>query len=422
MPPIIEVNNLGKKYRYGQRESYLALRDTLTFMIKSPLRWAKSKMVTLQNPNEFWALKDVNFNVEKGEVLGIIGRNGAGKSTLLKVLSKITPPTTGEVRLRGVVGSLLEVGTGFHPELTGRENIFLNGAILGMKRREIVAKINDIIEFSGVEKFIDTPVKRYSSGMYVRLAFSVAAHLEPDILIIDEVLSVGDAEFQKKSLGKMEEVTKHDGRTVLFVSHSMAAVQAICSKVLLLDGGKVKAIGKTSEVIEDYINDINAVKDTQVHLNPDPKKEITFTKIWVTGSMGNTSNSINVDEAFTIWLEFQVNKPMDDAEISIGLKNSNGVNVTYTSLSDTNDRKPVPLKPGTYVTSTSIPGNFLIPDNYSIMIGAHVRNTKEIEKYQDVLRLIIIETGESIMAPYGNSARYWSAVFSPAKWDIEKKN
>ena len=200
MTAIIEVKNLGKKYNIGERQGYVALRDVLTNIAKSPARWFGGKVKTVlgqADANEFWALKDVNFTVEKGEVLGIIGRNGAGKSTLLKILSQITPPTTGEIKLRGRVGSLLEVGTGFHPELTGRENIFLNGAILGMRKKEIEKKFEEIVEFSGVGKFLDMPVKRYSSGMYVRLAFSVAAHMEPEILIVDEVLAVGDAEFQK---------------------------------------------------------------------------------------------------------------------------------------------------------------------------------------------------------------------------------
>ncbi|MBU0619511.1 ABC transporter ATP-binding protein, partial [Patescibacteria group bacterium] len=219
--PIIEVKNISKKYNIThQQGGYVALRDVLTNVFKNPFQFAKNKAkqaIGKAGKEEFWALKDINFSVEQGEIIGIIGPNGAGKSTLLKILTQITPPTTGEIKMRGRVASLLEVGTGFHPELTGRENIFLNGAIMGMTKKEINAKFNDIVEFSGIEKFLDTPVKRYSSGMHVRLAFSVAAHLEPDILLIDEVLAVGDADFQKKCLGKMEEVTKKDGRTILFV-------------------------------------------------------------------------------------------------------------------------------------------------------------------------------------------------------------
>ncbi|MCG2694740.1 ABC transporter ATP-binding protein, partial [Candidatus Parcubacteria bacterium] len=225
MEPIIEIKNISKKYNIThQQGGYVALRDILTDIAKHPFKFLKSKtkkIIGKETKEEFWALKDINFTVEKGEAVGIIGANGAGKSTLLKILSKITPPTTGQIEYKGKMSSLLEVGTGFHPELTGRENIFLNGAILGMSKKEIVEKFDAIVEFAGIGKFLDTPVKRYSSGMYVRLAFSVAAHMEPDILVVDEVLAVGDAEFQKKCLGKMDEVTKQAGRTILFVSHNM---------------------------------------------------------------------------------------------------------------------------------------------------------------------------------------------------------
>ena len=256
--PIIEIKNLGKRYDIAhQRGGYIALRDVLANVVKNPFSFLKSKakkVVGLEKKEAFWALKDISFDVMPGEVIGVIGKNGAGKSTLLKILTGITPPTEGEAIMRGRVSSLLEVGTGFHPELTGRENIFLNGAILGMTRKEIAQKFDEIVEFSGVGKFLDTPVKHYSSGMQVRLAFSVAAHMEPDILIVDEVLAVGDAEFQKKSMGKMEEVTKKDGRTILFVSHNMGAVAQLCSKTIWIDGGKVKRAGETGMIIKAYLS------------------------------------------------------------------------------------------------------------------------------------------------------------------------
>ncbi len=232
------------------------MRDILANTIKDPLGAAKYRIEAWTGKitkEDFWALKDVSFQVFKGEALGVIGANGSGKSTLLKILTQITPPTAGVVRLRGKVASLLEVGTGFHPELTGRENIFLNGAILGMSQKEIKKKFDAIVDFSGVEKFIDTPVKHYSSGMYVRLAFAVAAHLEPDILLVDEVLAVGDAAFQKKCLGKIDEVTKTQGRTVLFVSHNMSAIQNLCGRCILLEQGEVKAIGDSKKVIDAYL-------------------------------------------------------------------------------------------------------------------------------------------------------------------------
>jgi lipopolysaccharide transport system ATP-binding protein len=246
---IIKVEGLGKKYiiSHEKKESYTALRDVISRRTKTLLTRSKN----ISSVEEFWALKDVSFEIKQGESVGIIGRNGAGKSTLLKVLSRITEPTTGHVEMIGRVASLLEVGTGFHPELTGKENVYLNGAILGMSRKEIKKKFDDIVEFSGVERFLDTPVKRYSSGMYVRLAFAVAAYLEPEILVVDEVLAVGDAEFQKKCLGKMNEVSR-SGRTVLFVSHNMAAVKSLCTKGIVLQNGQIKFQGGAMDAVSVY--------------------------------------------------------------------------------------------------------------------------------------------------------------------------
>jgi homopolymeric O-antigen transport system ATP-binding protein len=265
----IRVEKLGKKYRIGERERYLALRDVLARGAKAPLRWFSQQRAKRNGQNdltlssahvalspvpssEFWALKDVSFEIKQGEVVGIIGRNGAGKSTLLKILSRITKPTEGYADIDGRVGSLLEVGTGFHPELTGRENIYLNGAILGMKKTEIERKFDEIVAFAEVEKFLETPVKHYSSGMYVRLAFAVAAHLEPEILVVDEVLAVGDAEFQKKCLGKMQDVATREHRTVLFVSHNMGAITLLCSRCLLVDSGRLIEDGPVTEVVNVY--------------------------------------------------------------------------------------------------------------------------------------------------------------------------
>lgn len=259
--PIIEVENLGKCYRIGaSREKYLSLRDEIAKWLSNSVRRKRAAQ------SEFWALSDVSFSLERGGTLGIIGKNGAGKSTLLKLLSKITPPTTGRIVRRGRVASLLEVGTGFHPELTGRENIYLNGAILGMSRKEIARKFDEIVAFSEVEKFLDTPVKRYSSGMYVRLAFAVAAHLEPEILIVDEVLAVGDAAFQRKCLGKMGDVAK-GGRTVLFVSHNMAAVQQLCKTGIVLENGTISACGEISHCVQKYIGQANSGSSILSHVS-----------------------------------------------------------------------------------------------------------------------------------------------------------
>ena len=254
--PIIQIQNISKRYRIGaEKEQYPSLRDEITNLLSRRLFVNKNQGL------DIWALKNVSFNVEEGEVVGIIGKNGAGKSTLLKILSHITPPTEGSIVMRGRVGSLLEVGTGFHPDLTGRENIYLNGAILGMPRREITSKFDEIVAFAEIEQFLDTPVKRYSSGMYVRLAFAVAAHLEPEILLVDEVLAVGDAAFQKKCLGKMGDVAKR-GRTVLFVSHNMAAVEKLCQKTIVIDKGCLVYSNSSLDAIDFYLNKVMALKPT----------------------------------------------------------------------------------------------------------------------------------------------------------------
>jgi ABC-type polysaccharide/polyol phosphate transport system, ATPase component len=254
---VIKVENLGKKYIIShQQEKYTALRDVMVNSAKTAAKAIIGKKTLLPKKEEFWALRNIDFEVNAGDRIGIIGRNGAGKSTLLKLLSRITEPTTGKIKIKGRVASLLEVGTGFHQELTGRENVFLNGAVLGMSKKEIQKKFDEIVEFAGVEKFIDTPVKRYSSGMYVRLAFAIAANIDPDILIVDEVLAVGDAQFQEKSLGKMREVSKSQGRTVIFVSHNMGAIENLCSTTILLDRGMTILQDKTDKVINYYLKNI----------------------------------------------------------------------------------------------------------------------------------------------------------------------
>jgi len=278
--PIIEIENLGKCYQIGaNREKYLSLRDELSRTAHGFFRRFLARHHQVPKKEEFWALKDVSFSVQEGEAVGIIGRNGAGKSTLLKILSKITPPTTGKITLRGRMASLLEVGTGFHPELTGRENIYLNGAILGMTRAEIKCKFDEIVAFAEIEKFLDTPVKRYSSGMYVRLAFAVAAHLEPEILVVDEVLAVGDAEFQKKCLGKMDDVAKQ-GRTVLFVSHNMATLKVLCRTAILLKEGKVIDKNEVDRCIAGYMGGQNQGESILSHVATcDSRIKLNYVKV-----------------------------------------------------------------------------------------------------------------------------------------------
>lgn len=325
--PIIEVKNLGKKYNIAHRRGgYIALRDVLTTVFRNPFAFAKQKtkqIVGLETKEEFWALKDINLEINPGEVVGIIGHNGSGKSTLLKILSQITPPTTGEIKIRGRVGSLLEVGTGFHPELTGRENIFLNAAILGMPRAELIKKFDEIVEFSGIGKFLDTPVKYYSSGMYVRLAFSVAAHLEPDILLVDEVLAVGDAEFQKKCLGKMDEVTKKEGRTILFVSHNMGAIQQLCHRGIVLDSGKIKYFGNTQKAIEKYLRD-DTTNNKPINRRIDRQGSGTLKFSGFKAQTLDGKNYLETGKPFKISVDLEKRPPertLENVAISFSFKN-----------------------------------------------------------------------------------------------------
>ncbi len=341
MKNAVEVKNLSKLYVIGEKEKYLALRDVIIKILKAPVNILKGK--GFKKKSTFWALKDVNFNIKEGEVVGIIGRNGAGKSTLLKVLSRITEPTEGSVRMNGRVSSLLEVGTGFHPELTGRENIYLNGAILGMSRKEIDKKFKEIVEFSGVEKFLDMPVKRYSSGMQVRLAFSVAAHLEPDILIIDEVLAVGDAEFQKKCLGKMDEVTKSGGRTVIFVSHDMGAIQRLCKNTILLEGGEVTMIGETEKVIRKYMAGADAdlgLSNQTLSDRPGNKKWI-ITELAINNLKGDKVSHINTKEKFSVVGNVENKDGTLEAVVGVILKRDDGLKITKIFSSKLDSRSDV---------------------------------------------------------------------------------
>lgn len=326
MKPIIEVNNLSKKYRISHQKdgmSYFTLRDELVNFSKKFMSWKNKKQA---GNEDILALNNISFSVERGEALGIIGPNGAGKSTLLKILTRITPPTDGKVVVRGLVGSLLEVGTGFHPELTGRENIFLNGSILGMKKKEIEKKFDEIVDFSGVRKFLDTPVKRFSSGMSVRLAFSIAAHLDPDILLIDEVLSVGDAAFQKKSFNKMEEVTQKGDRTILFVSHNLQAVKDLCKRCILLDSGKIRMTGPTDKVINTYL-DVRSKETRQkfpIDLDNLPRKsgggDFRMTYLDVEGGGENIASG--KDLIFKIGFDKKEGSDIDDLVIGIDCLNS----------------------------------------------------------------------------------------------------
>jgi len=321
----VSVENLGKCYQLGERERYYALRDSLTSLVKYPYNLITNNGNTNKKSEieHIWALRDINFEVKQGEIIGIIGRNGAGKSTLLKILSRITTPTEGRVKINGRVGSLLEVGTGFHPELTGRENIYLNGSILGMSKDEIERKYDEIVDFAEIEKFLDTPVKRYSSGMYVRLAFAVAAHLEPEILIIDEVLSVGDAEFQKKCIGKMNEVA-NTGRTVLYVSHNMASIKSLCTKSIFIDKGNIKKIDDVDSVINHYMSFLSTNK---LSYQFDKKSD----KIFIS-SINLVKNQINYGEVLSLIIEVK-SKLKLSASIEVEIKDQNNYAIIYASTS-----------------------------------------------------------------------------------------
>lgn len=327
--PIISVEGIGKEYHLGASMSGNMLREQIASGMRRLLRLGERKN---SGQNSFWALKDISFQVAQGEVIGVIGHNGAGKSTLLKILSEITEPTTGEILIRGRIASLLEVGTGFHPELTGRENIYLNGAILGMTRVEIGQKFDEIVEFSGVEKFLDTPVKRYSSGMYVRLAFSVAAHLEPEILVIDEVLAVGDLEFQKRCLGKMGEVAQ-SGRTVLFVSHNMTAVHELCQRCLLLNHGELTATGQTSDVINEYLAAVNTTSALEITPPEDSDAWLTDVQLIYEGS--EKSRGFRIGQTLTVEISYDTRKKLDHLAFGISIEDCIQRSRVFACLSST---------------------------------------------------------------------------------------
>ncbi len=365
MTTAIAVENLGKRYRIGQyRAAYGTLRDSLARGVK---RLASGH--PRHHREEIWALEGVSFRVEEGEVLGVIGKNGAGKSTLLKLLTRITAPTEGRAEIRGRVGSLLEVGTGFHPELTGRENVFLNGAVLGMKRREIGRKFDDIVEFSGIGKFIDTPVKRYSSGMYVRLAFSVAAHLEPEILLVDEVLAVGDVEFQRRCLGRMEEYGS-SGRTVLFVSHNMPAVARLCDRVILLTGGRLVLDGPASEVVAHYLQmeSGSGSEETWPDLASAPGDDLVrLRSVRVLAEDGRLLDAADVRRPVGVEIAFEVLRRGQPVFPKIKLVDNQG-DVAFNAL-DTRDRWTEPAAVGEHVATAWIPGNLLSEGLYTVDVS-----------------------------------------------------
>jgi lipopolysaccharide transport system ATP-binding protein len=370
---VIRAENLGKKYLIGRqkRENYTTLRDVLTDGVNSFVRKIKRRRIDESNTSqqEFWALKDVSFEIERGDRVGIIGHNGAGKSTLLKILSRITEPTEGRIRMKGRIASLLEVGTGFHPELTGRENIYLNGAILGMSKAEVKLKFDEIVDFSEVEKFLDTPVKRYSSGMYVRLAFAVAAHLEPEILIVDEVLAVGDAQFQKKCLGKMESVGR-EGRTVLFVSHNMAAVRTLCSRAILMKDGQVVKDEEIETAIGSYLLESDASEASIVwdEQNAPQSPEMRFVRAHILNEAGEQTSLVDCRKEFSIVVEYKVLKSVDELRIGFFMQNSDGIPVCGSNEPSAWFKST--KNPGFYTAECVFPGYVLNAGRYLIRFGS----------------------------------------------------
>lgn len=325
MKPIIEVHNLGKKYRIGAKQPYYSLRDSLTNL--ALLKWRR------QPKEEIWSLKNINLSINPGETVGLIGPNGAGKSTLLKILSQITPPTTGRITLRGRLASLLEVGTGFNPELTGRENIFLNGAILGMSRQEIRKKFDKIVTFSEIEQFLDTPVKHYSSGMYVKLAFSVAAHLDPEMLIVDEVLSVGDIAFQQKSIGKMEEVANKEGRTIIFVSHNMSAIALLCKRTVLLKQGELVFDGETGTAINTYLKSINETKSFNQNIPRRGNGLARVVGLYLMDKKKQRIEQVTISEPFDVGFDVEFKPEAIGKNVAISLLVSDQKNNKMVTLS-----------------------------------------------------------------------------------------
>lgn len=413
----IKIEHISKKYIIGlkQQSNHTSLRDVLTERahqlyktLRAPLA---GKSEERRQREEFWALKDISMTIDPGERIGIVGRNGAGKSTLLKVLSRITEPTEGRVTLKGRVSSLLEVGTGFHPELTGRENIYLNGAILGMGKREIKRKFDTIVDFAEIEKFLDTPVKRYSSGMYVRLAFAVAAHLESDILIVDEVLAVGDAGFRRKCMGRMESVA-NEGRTVFFVSHNMGAISEVCSRAVMLERGEKVKEGDVSDIISHYARLSASAASYEVEAKDRSHQACSITNIRVLSAEGTETGVYDINEAVTIDIEYEVYERIHGLQLALNLAR-NMVDVLHTF--NTDDLGPTEwVAPGTYRARHQIPPMFLKGGTYSVSLAIGTSS----ELMQELVSAVQFEVEENSVNPIDKGFRKErpGVVISPGRW------
>ncbi len=411
--PIIEAENISKQFIIGHEatERYSTLREEVSKKARKFFSFPKRLTNGQTKPTKevFFALNDISFEVEQGDRLGIIGRNGAGKSTLLKILSRITEPTSGSIKIRGRVASLLEVGTGFHPELSGRENIFLNGAVLGMSRAEIRKKFDEIVDFAEVEKFLDTPVKRYSSGMYVRLAFAVAAHLEPEILIVDEVLAVGDAQFQKKCINKMEDVSTNDGRTVLFVSHNLGAIKSLCSTGLLLREGRLEISGNINEAIDSYLMKGDGESSSH-YVNRKPKADSDILEIIVQNKYRQATQNFAFDEEIKISFQLLLAEKHLDSVLGLRVRDQLERNV-FTSQIEVNK---IADGAGLYIFNCTIPASILVPNHYEIVVGLHKVNVELIQYLEGPVQFTIEETGTMFAHYIGND---YGSVFVDCKWD-----
>lgn len=424
MSKIIEVRDLSKCYiiSHEGQEKYTALRDVIANKTKKIFSFANWKPKASNFKEEFWALKDINFDIEQGDRVGIIGRNGAGKSTLLKILSRITEPTTGSIKVKGRIASLLEVGTGFHPELTGRENIFLNGAILGMSRAEIRKHFDAIVEFAEVERFLDTPVKRYSSGMYVRLAFAVAAHLEPEILIVDEVLAVGDAQFQKKCLGKMEDVSKNEGRTVLFVSHNMGALKSICSRLIFLKNGNLINQGEVEPIIIEYLSENRKITE----LNKIPRDfnrkfntgKVYIDSIKVLNNAEETQQHFNFGDTVKFKIEFEVLDKIDPVILQFIISSNVGENVF--TINDCKDGVYLykQFDVGLHTAEVSLDAK-LLPIGFNVSAFFSTQNGTPLEWVEYVSHFNITKEGIKTGTDYPWGPIYGYVEFNPF-WEYEK--
>lgn len=414
----IRVEGLSKQYRIGGKlRPYTTLQDSVSQLGSKIAGIFSRNGRQKQGEDWFWALKDISFEVKYGEVIGIIGRNGAGKTTLLKILSRITGPTEGRAEILGRVGSLLEVGTGFHPELTGRDNIYLNGAILGMKRAEIDRKFDEIVEFSGVSQFIDTPVKRYSSGMGVRLAFAVAAHLEPEILIVDEVLAVGDVRFQKKCMTKMDSVAG-EGRTVLFVSHNMGAIGQLCSRALLLNQGRLVCSGATADIIQAYLsdNETGTVANSELSFSPDARKQVQILGIRLSDHLDHPACDLNRIYPFRIMIEYEVRKHTETASVEFILETLDGVNVCVSTDLDVAGAERIQRNPGRYLATVEFPGYLLNAGSYRIR--AWIRN-QAFDVYDEPRMPLVfhLEDHGTFAASSAQGRQRRGLLAAPLKWD-----